>query len=93
MAQSAKAAERTETDDVRPGFDAFVRDGGEKFGTVREVDGGELTIYVENAGDFRIPRNAVVGVHAQKIVVDCRRVDRSLCEAIGHAHEAEEPGL
>jgi hypothetical protein len=59
---------------------------------VRSVDANGLTIYVENAGDFFVPRDAVKAVHSQKVIVDCRKLDARLRRAIGHAHDAEEPG-
>jgi hypothetical protein len=80
-------------EDIQVGYQAFVSDGGEEFGAVREVSPTELVIYVENAGDFRVPRAAVEAVHSQKVVLSCAKLDRRLREAINHAHEAEEPGL
>jgi len=76
---------------IEIGFQAFVSDGGEEFGAVREVsrDGKTLTVYVENGGDFQVPRTAVAAVHAQKVVFDCAKLEPSLRRAIGHAHEAE----
>ena len=44
------------------GFQTFVSDGGEEFGAVRAVaphGRPELVIYVENAGDFTVPLDAV----------------------------------
>jgi hypothetical protein len=64
------------------------------FGAVREVEPhgrSELVIYVENAGDFIVPLNAVEAVHAQKVILSGGKLDRDLREAIGHAHDAEEP--
>jgi len=78
---------------IEPGFQAFVSDGGEEFGAVREVGSGEVVVYVENAGDFRIPLDAVDAVHAQKVVFACGKLDARLRNAIGHAHDAEVPGL
>jgi hypothetical protein len=76
---------------IEIGFQAFVSDGGEEFGAVREVsrDGKTLTVYVENGGDFHVPRSAVAAVHAQKVVFDCAKLEPALRRAIGHAHEAE----
>jgi len=51
-----------------------------------------LVIYVENAGDFVVPLEAVEAVHSQKVIVNCRKLEPRLREAIGHAHDAEEPG-
>jgi hypothetical protein len=83
-------------EDIKVGYQAFVSDGGEEFGAVRQVSpNGEpvLVIYVENAGDFLVPLEAVASVHAQKVVLECGKLDMRLRRAIGYAHDAEEPGL
>ena len=80
---------------IEVGFQAFVSDGGEEFGAVRQVkpDGRpEIVIYVENAGDFVVSLDAVETVHFDKVILNCSRLDRRLREAIGHAHDAETPG-
>ncbi len=48
------------------GFKVFVADGAEGIGAVRQVAPSTLTVYVENAGEFVVPRLAVAGVHAKK---------------------------
>ena len=52
-----------------------------------------LVVYVENAGDFVVPKDAIEAVHAQKVVLNCAKLDRRLRSAINHAHDAEVPGL
>ena len=82
-------------ENIEVGYQTFVSDGGEEFGAVRQVaphGRPELVIYVENAGDFVVPFDAVEAVHSQKVILTCRKLDRRLREAIGHAHEAEVPG-
>jgi len=82
-------------ENIEVGYQTFVSDGGEEFGAVRQVaphGRPELVIYVENAGDFAVPFDAVEAVHSQKVILNCRKLDRRLREAIGHAHEAEVPG-
>jgi len=77
---------------IQVGFQAFVSDGGpEEFGAVRDVsrDGGRLTVYVENAGDFYVPIDAVVSVQSEKVTFDCKKLEPKLRAAIGHAHDAE----
>jgi hypothetical protein len=52
---------------IAVGFQTFVSDGGEEFGAVRAVaphGRPELVIYVENAGDFTVPLDAVESVHS-----------------------------
>jgi hypothetical protein len=78
---------------IEIGYQAFVSDGGEEFGAVREVQSDRLIVYVENAGDFVVPLDAVEAVHSQKVVFACGKLDRRLREAIGHAHDAEQKGL
>ena len=81
---------------IEVGFQTFVSDGGQEFGAVRAVAPGgrpELVIYVENAGDFTVPLNAVESVHSGKVIFSCAKLDRRLRQAIGHAHDAENPGL
>ena len=77
---------------IRIGFQAFTADGGEEFGAVRAVAPHEVTVYVENAGDFTVPISAIEAVHSEKIIVNCKKLDPRLREAIGHAHDREEPG-
>ncbi len=78
---------------IEVGYQAFVSDGGEEFGAVRDVSANGLGVYVENAGEFRVPLDAVKAVHAQKVVFECRKLDHRLRRAIGQAHDSEVPGL
>jgi hypothetical protein len=78
---------------IEIGYQAFVSDGGEEFGAVREVYPDRLVVYVENSGDFVIPLAAVEAVHSQKVVFSCNSLDARLRRAIGHAHDAEKPGF
>jgi hypothetical protein len=79
-------------EEIQIGYHAFVSDGGEEIGAVREIS-PELVVYVENAGDFVVPKDAIEAVHAQKVVLNCAKLDRRLRSAINHAHDAEVPGL
>ena len=81
------------TDKIQVGYQAFASDGGEEFGAIREVSSRGLVVYVENAGDFPVSLDAVQAVHSQKVIFNCAKLDRSLREAIGHAHDSERPGL
>ena len=76
---------------VREGFDVFVHDGDKAFGAVRGVGRGEIVVYVEGAGDFRILFGAIADVHAEKVILNCGKLDMALRRAIGHAHEGEDP--
>ena len=79
------------SDRVEVGFQAFVSDGQEEFGAIRAVarNGKEVTVYVENGGDFTVPMAAVSKVAFGKVTFDCKKLDPDLRKAIGHAHDAE----
>lgn len=77
---------------IEIGYETFVSDRDVAFGAVRDMlpnDRPELVVYVENAGDFIVPLDAVVAVHAQKVILNCDKLDSRLREAIDHAHDAE----
>ena len=81
---------------IEEGFEVFVADGDKPFGAVRQVrphGRAEIQVYVENAGDFTVALSAVEAVHAQKVIVDCQKLDPKLRRAIGHAHDAEDPRI
>jgi hypothetical protein len=80
---------------IEIGFQAFLDEGGEEFGAVREVapqGRNEIVVYVENAGDFVVPLRAVRSVHDGKVLLDRTHLDQRLYDAIARAHEREEPG-
>jgi hypothetical protein len=79
-------------ENIEVGFQAFVNDGPEEFGAVRAIapGGHQLTVYVENAGDFAVPASAVISVQSEKVTFDCGKLDPKLRAAIGHAHDQED---
>jgi hypothetical protein len=80
--------------EIQIGFQAFVKDGGEEFGAVRQVmPNGDIVVYVENSGDFVITHDAIEAVHSGKVIVHASKLDARLRNAIGHSHDAEVPGL
>ena len=80
------------------GFEVFLADGQKPIGTVRQVSSHrptELLIYFENAGDRRVPVEAVAAVHAdaEKVILDLHKLDASTREAIRHLHDVEDPRI
>jgi hypothetical protein len=54
---------------IEEGNEAFVTDGEGAIGAVRGISRngkGEVTIYVENAGDFQVPGSSIEAVHSQR---------------------------
>jgi hypothetical protein len=80
-------------DKIEVGYQTFVSDGESEFGAIREVSKTGLVVYVENSGEFSVPLEAVHAVHSKKVIFDCKKLDATLRRAIGHAHDAEVPGL
>ena len=78
---------------IQEDFDVFLHDGGKAFGAVRQVLAREIVIYVENAGDFRVPRTAVKEVEAEKVVLDSGKLEPKLRDAIRRAHAGEDPRI
>jgi hypothetical protein len=81
---------------IEVGFQTFLSDGGEEFGAVRAVapaGRSEVVIYVENAGEFTVPIDAIESVHSGKVIFDCSKLAVELRRVIGHAHDAEKPGF
>lgn len=79
---------------IEIGFQVYAVEGGEEFGAVRGYvpNANALVVYVENAGDFVVPLEAIRRVHDGKVIVDLERLDTRMREAIAHAHDREEPG-
>ena len=83
-------------DKIQEGFEVFLSDHDKAFGAVRQVapqGRSEIVIYVENAGDFDVPLDAVEDVHAQKVILNRAKLDTKLRRAIAHAHDAEDPSI
>jgi hypothetical protein len=81
---------------IQKGFDVFIHDGDKAVGAVRQVYLGgkpEIVIYVENAGDFVVPISAVKDVYAEKVVLNLALLSLELKQALGHAHEVEDPSV
>jgi hypothetical protein len=88
--------QRMANERIEEGFEVFVSDGDKPFGAVRQVrphGRAEILVYVENAGDFTVALSAVDAVHGQKVVLNRQKLDPKLRQAIGHAHDAEDPRI
>ena len=75
---------------IEVGYQAFARGSEEEFGAVREVRPGELVVYIEDAGDTRIPLDAVLEVVEGKVIVDAQKLDDRVRKAIAAAHRDED---
>jgi hypothetical protein len=81
---------------IEIGAQVYIEEGGDPCGAVRDVRLGnrnEITIYVENSGEFMVSLDAVRTAHDGKVILDRTRLDQRLLDAVAHAHDAEVPGL
>src|SRR5918993_928908 len=80
---------------IEIGSQVYLEEGGDPCGAVRDVrleNRDEITIYVENSGEFIVSLDAVGAAHDGKVILDRARLDQSLLDAVAHAHDAEVPG-
>jgi hypothetical protein len=81
---------------IEIGSQVYLEEGGDPCGAVRDVPRAnreEITIYVENSGEFIVSMDAVHAAHDGKVILDRTRLDQCLLDAVAHAHDAEVPGL
>lgn len=78
---------------IETGYMVFLAEGAEGIGAVREIVDGAIVVYVENGGEFLVAYEAIKAVHDHKVILTPGLVDRRLLEAVGHAHDAEDPKL
>lgn len=75
---------------IKRDLPVFLHDGDVTIGSVREVIGDKLVIYIENAGDFTLSRDVVHDVHFNKVILDGQKLDERVRAAIGKAHASED---
>lgn len=78
---------------IRVDLPVFFHDGETAIGAVHDVSDDRIEIYIENAGDFSIPRSAVQDVHFNKVILDGGKLDKKVLDAIARAHAAEDDEL
>jgi hypothetical protein len=78
---------------IQEGFDVFLRDGDGNVGAVRQMRSHDLMIYIENAGDFIVPMEAIKDADAEKVILDSSKLTPKMLEAIRVRENAEDPKL
>jgi hypothetical protein len=80
-------------EEIQIGYQVFLSDGGEEVGAIRDISRNRhrVVIYIENAGDFELPADAVAAVHSQKVILKWDKLPPELQNAVRHAHDAELP--
>lgn len=71
---------------IEAGDDVFVDDDEFIIGHVRRVNLREVVIFVEDRGDFTLPRDEVTAAGNNRVVVRCAKLPLKMRAVIGHLH-------
>lgn len=77
-------------DQVRVDMPVFLHDGDVAIGSVHDVKPDSIEVYIENSGDFSIPRSAIRDVHFNKVILNGAKLSKDVHDAIGRARSAED---
>ncbi len=78
---------------IQAGMLVFLGDGQIGIGSIQDVASDHVVVQIENAGAFKIPRASVRDVHFDKVILAEEKLDRSVIDAIKHAHDRENKTL
>ena len=77
---------------IDAGDDVFVNDGEEIVGHVRRASLRELVVFIEDHGDFVLPRSSVTATGNNFVVLGCQSLPLRMRAVIGHLHgESYDP--
>lgn len=71
---------------IYPGDEVFVDDGKDIVAHIRSANLRQVYIFVEDSGDFTLPRDVVKSADNGKVVVFCKKLPIQMRAAIGHLH-------
>jgi hypothetical protein len=76
---------------IYPGDEVFVDDGKDIIAHVRRSNLRELFIFIEDTGDFTLPRDAIKSASDGQVVLFCKKVPIAMRAVIGHLHGEPDP--
>lgn len=71
---------------IYPGDEVFVDDGKDIVAHVRRSNLRELNVFIEDTGDFTLPRDAIKSGDNGRVVLICKKLPIQMRAAIGHLH-------
>jgi hypothetical protein len=71
---------------IEAGDDVFVDDDEYIIGHVRRATLREVVIFVEDSGDFTLPRETVAAADNNRVVLHCAKLPLKMRAVIGHLH-------
>jgi hypothetical protein len=82
---------------IEAGDDVFVDDDEHIVGHVRRANVREVIVFVEDRGDFTLPRDTVVAAGNNRVILKCSKLPLKMRAVVGHLHgesfEEEEAAL
>jgi hypothetical protein len=77
--------------DIHFGDHVYVAGDGRPVGAVRDrPDEGSVVVYIENAGDFLVPLEAIESAAFGRLVLRRSRLGAALARAVAHAADVED---
>lgn len=76
---------------IYPGDEVYVDDGRDIVAHVRRSNLREVFIFIEDTGDFTLPRDAVKAADDGRVVLTCKKLPIEFRAAIGHLHGEPDP--
>ncbi|WGH77134.1 hypothetical protein [Jannaschia ovalis] len=77
--------------DIERDQPVFAREGDVNVGAVRAIRNDHVLIHFENFGEAKITVDQIASVHDGKVMLNVAALPPELAQAIGHAHDREEP--
>lgn len=71
---------------IYPGDEVFVDDGKDIVAHVRRSNLRELNVFIEDTGDFTLPREAIKSADNGRVVLFCSKLPLPMRAVIGHLH-------
>lgn len=76
---------------IYPGDEVFVDDGRDIVAHVRRSNLREVFIFIEDTGDFTLPRDVIKTANDGRVVLICKKLPAEFRAAIGHLHGDPDP--
>lgn len=73
-------------DSIEPGDEVFADDSEYVIGHIRRAGTREIIVFVEDKGDFTLPRDVIRAAKNGRVMVFCSKLPLPMRAAIGHLH-------
>ena len=78
--------------DIQRDQPVFAREGEVNVGAVRAIRTDHVLVHFENYGEAKLTVDQLASLHDGKLMLNVAALPPDLADAIGHAHDREDPG-